>query len=472
MSADLEDALARRARAGIDLYDARSLASPVHGRVRRRRTVRGLGTGAVATVVVLAGALGAVALGSASPTVDPATTSPSPSVSASASGDLLPGVVTAEDLLGTVGGAGADGGQRAYLCTPAAPRQCDEVTVGQEPLLEIVRTGTSVEVDAGHVAYVMWTVRNAGDQRIRIDKAWETPVVVTESDAQDPLATLAGLGSELPADPVDLAPGDASAGAGTIDLDARPAIEAGTAVNLEMLVPIPFADPTEKRELWLRVTSSDWVNAAAVESIRSSPLYAEDLREGAVTRHSEDYDLGSAQTALDCVLDDADNPRTSSGGLDPFAPRCEALVVDAVAPLLTLTEATFDVDEASGTLTVRWIAQNTSGKRLRIDTGGASVAIEDADDGSGSAWTSMSSAGSIVSSGSLWTSDAMRKALLRSTSVVETVEPWQLFAGSATLDLDEAGDFAAAHTSVQVRVASRSDLDGSRELVLEVPWNG
>ncbi|WP_062317897.1 hypothetical protein [Demequina maris] len=470
MSADLEDALARRARAGIDLYDARSLASPVHGRVRRRRTMRGLGTGAVATVVVLAGALGAVALGSASPTVDPATTSPSPSVSASASGDLLPGIVTAEDLLAST--AGADGGQLALLCTPARPRECDELIVGASPLLDLVRTGTSVEVDAGHVAYVAWTVRNISDQRIRIDKAWETPVVITESGVQDPLATLAGLGSELPADPVDLAPGDASAGAGTIDLVDGPAIKPGTAVNLEMLVPVPFADPAETRELWLRVISPDWVNASEVESIRNSPLYAEDLREGALTRHREDYDLGSAQTALDCVLDGADNPRTSSGGLDPFAPRCEALVVNAVAPLLTLTKAIFEVDEASGTLTVRWTAQNTSGKRLRIDTGGASVAIEDAGDASGPAWTSMSSAGSIASSGSLWTTDTTRKALLRSTSVVETVEPWQLFAGSATLDLDAAGDFAAAHTSVQVRVASRSDLDGSRELVLEVPWNG
>ncbi|WP_062291031.1 hypothetical protein [Demequina phytophila] len=475
MTSVLEEAMARRATAGLALYAPGSLEAAAHSRVRRARTMRGLGIAGVAAAVVVAGAWGAVALDGHRGAVAPAVTSPTPSPSASSGADATPGVLTAEDLTGAGGTVPDADSLPAYLCTSTLPRSCEELFVPARGLFSMAPGSTRVEVSAlESSAEVTWELTYTGDEPARVATGWILPVARATDDYVGPADTLEGLSIQLPQDLRDVGAGTTVASSTVVSLGSAPSFAVGTAVIVDLLVPVAFADPDATRELWILVDGGNHPVTASDGDAAAGTVTADELRTEAFTRHREDYDLGThAQTALDCRLDASLNPRTSTSVEDVSAPACDAVVLTTEAPLIAVTEMRFDVDDVAHTLTVRWTAQNVSGQRLNLDTGAAAVALEteyESTEPGASEFLGAGRAGTLLAQ-TLWETETTRHGLLRRATSVETLEPWQLFAGTGTFDVREVPDFAAALATVQVRVAGADDFAGDRELILEASWN-
>ncbi len=97
MSRDLITSLTRGAEAGEEMFAPRAdvVTSQTRARVRRTRTLRGVALGATATVAVIAGVVGVLAIGSPGIDMAPATIASSPHADGAPSSDPI----TTEDLL-------------------------------------------------------------------------------------------------------------------------------------------------------------------------------------------------------------------------------------------------------------------------------------------------------------------------------------------------------------------------------------
>ncbi|SEJ26598.1 hypothetical protein [Demequina mangrovi] len=483
MSNELEEAMQRRAAEGRAMYSERAeeLVAPARARVRRARATRALGTAGLAAIAVGAVTTVAIATGGR-PTVAPATASPEPTTSATQSTvatDISGEALTAEDLLRESTTSPHAAAQIAWLCEPAAPRACAQVWIGQTWMLEIDPAATAVRVSgATGAAEVEWGFTNVSEAGLMV-VAWATlPLIeptwdITETAA----AALEGLGFVDDGHATVLAAGATEQGFTEVALGSSSAVTPGTAIDLSTLVRVPFSDAADARELWLlaNVGSTPVTASGDGAAASNAVLTAEGLREDAVARHREDYDRGSAQAGLDCALASRPNPRTDGDldGQDAFNPVCDAVWLTDEAPLMTVTEATFDLDEVHDTVRVRWSARSSGALPVAVDTGAVTLAFEQPIEreplNNGS--ITFTGDGAIFAT-SLWTSDTERHAVVRRASAIETVLPGQLISGEAEVSAAELGDLATVRLTLQIRVAAIDDTVGASELFLEMPWNG
>ncbi|WP_062308113.1 hypothetical protein [Demequina subtropica] len=478
MSSELEKAMERRAAAGLAQYGGRADAMvPVaRARVRRARAMRALGTAGLAAVAVGAVTTVAIATG-AGETVAPATTSPTPSASSSVDGVRDPhAALTAEDLLAERV-ANEDMAQIAILCDGAVPqRSCEEVRFGDWDMLQLEPDAARVDVSvADTTAIVGWGVTYQGDAPLSYLPDHVIPQIEPTWDSVDSAITrLTDISIQMEAEPATIAPGGTATGEANLGLGQGTTVVPGATVDMTVLVPVPFADPADSRELWLLASfGGTSVIASDADAGGDEARTASDLRDAEVERHLEDFDRGSAQAGLDCTIDPGLNPRTDTIEQEAFDPICDTVWLSDETPMLRVTEMTFDVDEANDVVRIGWTLQNTSGAPLALDTGGMTLAIEQPVDAmplndGGIVFT----ADGTLLAGSLWASETERFGLVQRASAVETVQPWQLVAGEREVFLSEIGDLATARFSVQVRVAHDDDAVRTPELFLESTWEG
>ncbi|WP_062385998.1 hypothetical protein [Demequina iriomotensis] len=476
MSSELEKAMARRAEAAHAEYGARAdaMMSTAARKVSRARTMRTVGTAGLAALVVGAVATVAVATGGSAP-VAPASSSPT--ATASVAAPAHGAAATAEQLLSESTVEQRDAAQMAWLCTPLPERRCDQLWIGDAPLVEIDPAPTTVElVEDGAAADVRWGVANVSDADLMI-VPWAVlpliePTVDVEETAAAALADLAVMGE---AHSTVLAAGATESGTTQVGLGAGSAVEPGTRVGLRALVRVPFADASDARELWLLADAGDGAVAAFRIDATSSvdALTSDDLRATAVARHREDFDRGSAQAGVDCALEDRANPRTDPQAQEAIDPFCTAVWLTDDAPLVSLADVTFAVDEAHDNLTVRWTAKNAGELPLQLDTGGTTLVFEwPADTEPLNDGGIVYGSDGTVFANSIWTSATSRHAVVRAESEVATVMPGMLISGERVVPLSEIAELGRLRFSVQIRVAAVDDATGDRELFLDIPWNG
>ncbi|WP_062515841.1 hypothetical protein [Demequina gelatinilytica] len=477
MSSELEKAMERRVAAGLAEYGERAdaMVPLARARVRRARTMRALGTAGLAAVAVAAVTTVAIAAG-ARETVAPATASPTPSASAGVDGARDPhAALTAEDLLAEQGGP-EDIAQIAILCDGAVPRTCEEVRFGDWQMLQLEPDAARVEVSTTDTtATVGWGVTYQGDTPLTYLPDLVYPQIEpTWTSVDDAISRLTDLSIQIDAEPASIAPGSTATGTATVALAQGSAVAPGTSIDMTVLVPVPFADAADTRELWLLASIGGTpVIASDAEASTAQTITADDLIATEVSRTMEDFDRGAAQAGLHCTVEPGLNPRTDTVEQDSFDPVCDAVWLSDGTPLLRVTEMTFDVDEANDVARIRWTLQNTSGVPLSLDTGGMTLAIEQPVDpmplnDGGIVFTSD---GTLIA-GSLWASETERFGLVQRASTVETVQPWEQVVGEREVFLSEIGDLASARFSVHVRVAHDDDTVRTPEVFLESTWEG
>ena len=500
MSRELMESLARQADAGGALFDDRASAvvEPARARVRRTRRLRAAGTAGAAALVVAAGVVGATMLGGDGSPLAPAGTR----------GDAL----MAEDVLAlsraAVGPESTGPGQEIAHCV-VDPRDnpwsaqaqaafmtlamdCGRAFAGDAPLVQM--TTTSLASD-GNGVMVEWEVRNSSDQPLRLDPAGSAVAVMVVSEDVELTPWVSGniyvgppvrhqdntLGVVLESGsaPLTLAPGDTLSGAEYIPTgqqvegvpDAVAMIVAGEltpAIAVQLRVA-PAGEPSTS-EVFLHVESD------AVEIIHRGTLArtAEEFLAASEPR-VRDGVRGGTQAALDCAVPLGGNPRIA-GVEDELAwVECDARWLLTESPLVTLTEFTTSYDESSGHLTVNWTAQNTAGEPLRLDIGGAMVTVETSPSTppGDNDLTEASTQGTLATQ-TLWLDEEHRSGVVWSTSALETVEPWQLFAGEALFEWDVTEGPVEPSFGLQLRMARADDeteVPGVSELLLEVPWD-
>lgn len=499
MSRELMESLARQADAGGALFDDRASAvvEPARARVRRTRRLRAAGAAGAAALVVAAGVVGATMLAGGESPLAPAGTR----------GDAL----MAEDVLAlsraAVGPESTGPGQEIAHCV-VDPRDnpwsaqaqaafmtlamdCGRAFAGDAPLVEM--TTTSLASDGSGVM-VEWEVRNASDQPLRLDPAGSAVAVMGMSEDVELTPWVSGniyvgppvrhpdntLGVVLRSGsaPLTLAPGDTLSGAEYIAAgqqvegvpDAVAMIIAGelTPTVAVQLRVAPAGEPSTS-EVFLHVESD------AVEVIHRGTLArtAEEFLAASEPR-VRDGVRGGTQAALDCAVPLGGNPRMPGTEGDQAWVECDARWLLTESPLVTLTEFTTSYDASTGQLTVTWTAQNTAGEPLRLDTGGAMVTVETHPTSAppDNEIAESSTLGTVTTQ-TLWLDEEHRSGVMRRASAVETVGPWQLFAGEAIFDWDVTERAVDPRFGLQVRIAREDDaaeVPGASELLLEVPW--
>ncbi|WP_062467625.1 hypothetical protein [Demequina maris] len=492
MSNELMDSLARQAETGGTLYDGRggvddAVVAPARRRVRRARTMRAAGTLGVTALVLAGGVAAALEWQGQRGEIAPAiTTVP----------DTHDGI-TADDLrVGTTARTLDDGrtGQAGILCTMAVKDNpyagadfsradsCPAVWVADEPLVELTRA--DVVVDGDGTVHVSWELANASGDPILVDEG-----TLSIALASDPDRVMSGEGytagdrqliapslwsdttnrvvqMEGDTSSATLAPGGTLAGDATLDpqmftgLGTDGLLEGLSGGSIEptltLQVRIPPAGDPGTRELFLE--------ASAVASTTGSMDPVSAAFEGLEPRiQGETRD--DAQEALVCHVGEADNPRFQPDDGDGIAswstPTCEAVWIPG-GKRLELTDVGI-TQQDKFTSVFQWSATNVSGRTLDLDEASMGVSIDLGDvgyvmnsDGVSVGWTP-------------WNGDSTRHALLSSESDPLSLDPGNPIAGEKTFERDDKA--LDAHGAVFVRVVREDDEDGTRELLLELPWS-
>lgn len=503
MTERLHDQFAFDAQAGEDLYDARaaSLTTRARSRVRRARTMRAAGTGALAAVVIGIAAVG-VAWGGGRDGVAPAV-----SPSATASSSPTPTVadrdarVTADRLASSASprerGVAPDvERQEAALCEGPWPEpgsngivfdECAAVWVGDGWVMDAFAT---VSFDAVTSQLVIgWEIANATDEPLAFDgdsvaiglvsdpEGRSTGASVSRQTVLDTSLWLSDTtrGMVLGGDSEEMVVPAHQVRSGVAIIPVAAPAE-GEDADVAYLVATGAVDPWVVVQARLLPSEGD-VGRALVLETTTLPAAAElattadDLRGVAQPRNAEDFDRGAAQAGLDCVMDPTLNPRLSEIDQGAFFPICDAVWLTDDSPLLELRDMTVDYDAVSGEVTVNWTVGNASGGRIQIDRGSVAVAVEtgSAPELETSTSVELSEGGSLVGD-SLWVSPTERYGFVTRESSVEELEPNQLFGGSTTIDGLSEEDLSGIRASLLVRIPARDDLDGAQELLLELHW--
>ncbi|WP_062522657.1 hypothetical protein [Demequina silvatica] len=492
MSNELMDSLARQAEAGGTLYDGRDMddavVAPARRRVRRAHTLRAAGTLGV-TALVLAGGLTAVLEWQGGRgTVAPAVTNVP---------DVDPDALTADDLRARTTARTLDDGrtgQAGILCSmpvkdnPYAGSDfsraddCPAMWVADQPLLEVTRADLTLDGDG--TVHIAWELANTSDESITVDEGTLSIALTSAPDrvmdgegytagdrqliapslwtsAEERVVQMEGETSRVTLRPGDVLDGDATldpqmfTGLGTEGL--LTGISEGTVaptVTLQVRVP-PAGDPGT-RELFLE-DSAVVITTGTMDPVSASFEGLEPRLQGE-TRDD-------AQEALVCHVGEADNPRFAvEDGEDVPAwstPTCEAVWIPG-GKQLELTELTISqADEFSSEL--YWNAANVSGRELELDEASMAASID------------LGDAGYIMNSGGVsvgwspWDTDRTRKGALTSASSRAFLPAGAELTGSKTFERDP--ETKGADISILIRVVREDDEDGTRELLLELPWS-
>ncbi|WP_062515848.1 hypothetical protein [Demequina gelatinilytica] len=487
MSNELMESLARGADAGGDLFDSRvsSVVDPARSRVRRARTMRGVGLAGAATVAAVGIAVGASTLGGRGTDVAPAD--PTPTGTALTANDLR--WDTAPRVRGEAGT-----GQAAVECTfdhvkanpwsdghsGSVTDDCAALWVGDAPVLEVGEA--TVEIAGDGAVTVRWTVSNASDTAITVDPAATTLLFGTDPDAvstgislvDDATVALGPWSDDTTrhvtmdgdTSPMRLEPGGTFSGTSLLspdDLDGPglPSLlddltsTTGQA-TITVQVRIPPAGAVSTSELFLEAETT--VHPTGTLDPISPALEGLEARTAGEIRDD-------AQAALLCHVGDADNPRTSTsregddGGPWLTQPLCPTVWVPG-GQQLELTRLLFASEPNAGMIPVTWTLTNVSDQALRLDRAAMGIVVEI--DGAG--WMSSTENTTVG-----WPAEGdERYGYLSSESDVVTVEPGGTVTGEATLDVGEIE--GADRFYVTIRVARDDDENGARELVLETEW--
>lgn len=499
MSRDLMDALAREAAHGAALYDARAdvddaVVAPARRRVRRARRTEAVGALALSAAVVVGGVL-AVDAWRPAEEAPIAPAQPQETAPAAPTGWLTADSVEVvapreRDVPGEAGW------QEAMLCDNA-PRveepgeaegpsltftECEAVWLDRT-LLELSAAGVRAEGDGGLA--VEWLLRNVSGQDMEYNASGVTTAVVADLDgaAPDPLVTHNGVvseslwasGSARLAAVTNLATASmlaadsrtgGSTAFGAAELAAagyQPLVDgvaAGTVTpTVTLQVHLPVLD-VDGRELWVELESDP---SAAADA---PPALPEDVFADLAprTRGQVRWD---AQPALDCRVPAGENPRAGAAA-PAAAPDCEAVWIPGERPLVSIGQVDFLVNEVEGTTTVTWRVRNDTDGTLSLDQAGSAMTLETDPDATASAPPTDVAAGPLVAA-TRWTSDTTRWGFLSEESDVVLVAPGTTVGGEAVF---EGTEQPSGLFSVLIRVARADDGDYSRELLLELSWEG
>ena len=511
MNNEIFESLDRGAREGAAMFPGRvdGVVAPARSRVRRARTMRAVGTGAVASVLVGVAAVG-VAWGGGPDGVAPAVSpsgSGSPAPSMTAEGD--PRVATDRLALSASPrerGVPADGErQEALVCSgpDASPdvhefvfAECAPVWVGDAA---VVDTGATISVNAtGTVVTIAWELTNVSEEPIVLNqdaiavalttdpgalstggsvsaaRLWDTSLWLSDTTRA---GLLTGGGDRIMLASHEIMSGvatfNASAPAEGDEPDAVHQIATGEAEPWVTL-QVPLVSTAEECAQEAACEPSSFLLEATTRPANAEAAkVAQDLLGVAQPRNAEDFDRGAAQAGLDCQMDPALNPRVSESDQDARYVTCDAVWLSEESPLVELRDMTFDFDSVSGDVTVNWTAANVSGVRMQLDLESVVVAIETAPNPrlAVSTWARVSDAGSLVAD-TFWVAPTQRYGYLSPSTSIGELEPHQLFGGSTTVSGLSEEDLSGISAALMVRVPARDDLDGSQEVLLEVPWAG
>lgn len=511
MTERLHDQLAFDAREGEDLYDARaaSLTTRARSRVRRARTMRAVGTGAVAAVLVGVAAVG-VAWGGGRDGVTPAV---SPSASPSASSSPSPTVEESDPRLATDAlartaaprqrGVPLEGERQAALICPGPWPEpgsnaivfddCPAVWVGEGTVMEVFAT---ITVDAVASELVIgWELVNMTESPLAFDGDSIAVGLVTDPDGTSTGASVSGptmwdtslwltdthRGAVLSGDGEETVVPAHQVRSGVVTIPVAAPAE-GDEPDVAYLVANGSAEPWVVVQARL-LPSDDWgpqdgfdagafmLETTTLPAWVEGAIVADDLLGAAQPRYAEDVDRGAAQAGLDCVMDPSLNPRVSETAPAAFSPICDAVWLTDDSPLLELQDMTFDYDAVSGDITVNWTVRNASGSRIQVDRESVAVVVEAGPSWQASSGVRFHETGSLIGS-TLWASSSDRYGFVTRNSSAEELEPNQLFGGSTTIDGLSEEDLSGIRASLLVRIPARLDLDGAQELLLELPWQG
>ncbi|WP_062386015.1 hypothetical protein [Demequina iriomotensis] len=485
MSNELMESLARGAEAGGELFDARvaGVVGPARSRVRRARTMRGVGAAGVAAIAVAGVAIGASAWGGDRTEIAPAD--PTPTAAA----------VTAEDLRWDTaprvrGEAGT--GQAALVCEFDAVSDnpwgeqfegsladsCGAVWVGDAPMLEV--SAASVTVAGDGAVSVTWQLTNTTDEALLVDEAGTSLAFTTDPDGEGTgiamtdggiVATSLWSGDtertahmEGESRIVRLAPGDSLTGASTFAPDqldgpgfASPLEELADGTldaTLVVQVRIPPAGAVGTHELLLEASAT--VPATGTLDPVTPAFDGLEARAPGETR-------ADAQAALACHIGDAANPRVNGapdndGEPGWSSPLCPTVWIPG-GPQIEVTELSASGD--TDYLDIAWTLRNVSDGTLSLDRAAMGIAVEI--DGAG--WMSTSENTSVG-----WTGEGDHYAFLASETDVVVLQPGETLSGIGHASGRELAD--ADRAFITIRVAREDDANGARELVLEAQWDG
>ncbi|WP_062291036.1 hypothetical protein [Demequina phytophila] len=493
MSNELMDSLARQAEAGGTLYDARggvddAVVAPARRRVRRAHTLRAAGTLGV-TALVLAGGLTAVLEWQGDRgTVAPAVTDV-PKVD--------PDALTADDLRPDSTARTLDDGrtgQTGILCSmpvkdnPYAGADfsradsCPAVWVADLPLLEVTRA--DVTLDGDGTVHIAWVLANTSDSAITVDEGTLSIALLSDPDAamtaegytsgdrqliatslwsseEDRVVQMEGDSSR-----VTLRSGDTIEGAATLDPQMFSGLGTGGLLDgmsdgtieptVTLQVRVPPAGDAGTRELFLE--------ASAVATTTGTMDPASASFEGLEPR-VEGETRDDAQEAVVCHVGEADNPRFQPDDGDGVAnwstPTCEAVWIPGGKQLELSDVSISEIDKFSSV--IDWSATNVSGRTLDLDNASMGVSINLGDVG-----YIMNSGGTSVG-WNPWNSDGTRHALLSSESDPIALAPGAELSDEKMFETDPKT--LDAPGSILIRVVREDDQDGTRELLLELPWS-
>ncbi|MDN4476955.1 hypothetical protein QQX09_13935 [Demequina sp. SYSU T00192] len=493
MSNELMESLARQAETGGALYDGRggvddAVVAPARRRVRRARTMRTAGTLGVTALVLAGGVAAALEWQGQRADVAPAITDV-PVVD--------PDAITADDLrAGTMERTLDDGrtGQAGVLCTmtvkdnPYAGANfsradsCPAVWVAEAPLVELTRADVVVGGDG--TVRVAWELANVSGGPIAVDRGTIGIAITSEPDrvmsgegytAGDRRLIAPSLWSDrgkrvvqMEGDSDLLALGTGDLLDGDVVLDPQMFTGLGTEGLLEGM-----SDGTVHPTVTLQVrvapagaagTDELFLEASAVATTTGSmdpvPVSFEGLEPRTRGETRDD-----AQEALVCHVGEAENPRFQPDDGDGMAnwstPTCEAVWIPG-GRLLELTDVGI-AQQGEHTSVFQWSAVNVSGRALDLDEASAGVSIDLGDVGY------VSNSDGVSVGWTPWNDDSRRHALLSSASEPVTVAPGDPITGEKTFERDDKA--LDAHGAVFVRVVREDDEDGTRELLLELPWS-
>ncbi|WP_062308080.1 hypothetical protein [Demequina subtropica] len=487
MSNELMESLARGAGEGGDLFESRAawVVDPARSRVRRARTMRGVGLAGVAAVAVVGGVIVASTLGGRGTDVAPAD--PTPTGAALTADDLR------WDTSPRVRGEAVTG-QAAVECTfdyvkanpwsdghsGSVTDNCAALWVGDAPLLEV--SEASAEMAGDGAVTVRWTVTNTSGTAITVDPAATHLLLTGDPDGVSSglslvdEATVAAspwssdterfVAMDGATGPMRLEPGDGFSGRSVLspdDLDGPgftslvDSFASGAAdATVTLQVRVPPAGAVTTSELFLEAETS-----VPVTGTLDPVSPALEGLEPRVAGESRD----DAQAALLCHVGDADNPRTNGAGRgsdgEPVitSPLCPTVWVPG-GQQLEFTRLLFASEPDAGMIPATWTLTNVSDEPLTLDRAAMGIIVEI--DGAG--WMSSTENTTVG-----WPAEGdERYGYLSSESDVVTVEPGGTVTGEATLDVGEIE--GADRFYVTIRVARDDDENGARELVLETEW--
>lgn len=500
----LEEALARRERAGLAAYGERdrALVTPARSRVRRARTMRAAGWGATAVVVMGVGVAGVLAAPSIwEREIDPAG---------------IAGAAHAEDLLAnalprTPGLEPSDVRQDALRCevdpdenpwarTDVAGAvygaECDAIRVGDEQLLRLLPEATIVRVDRtdARAAFTIdWTVQNvSADTTLAVDSGAAVAGLVVGGDTMgsegasisnrgfssssawlSPTTRLGLLVGET--DPISLAPGETLSGSTVLEWTAS-----DTSFGDEALMAIGFGGAYPDVTVQLRVLpagtpggtellleASELITPQIVVDEAPDGVIADDLRGALRGRTHEMADALDAQPVLRCEPDPGLDPRWGEVDQDGIDVVCGSFWASS-KPLLELRSITFTVD--GDELDVDYEVRNVAGYPLALDLGAAALAVNASPDTIPGEGASVGFDRGALWGDQLWVSDTERIGLVRRPLQTHMLPDGESFAAEARFPLTALPAEGAGEWSVQVPLVAQAGAEDA--LLLEATWHG